>query len=324
MRVPLVDGQGNFGSMDPDPPASMRYTEARLARIANYLLDDLDKDTVNFQDNYDGSRQEPQVLPARFPNLLVNGAGGIAVGMATNIPPRQPRRSHRWMPCLHRKPGDQRRGTVRNHSRAGLSHGTADPGQGRRPRGLPDRTRLDHHALPLRDRGWPRVKPWRTFDRADVDPLSGRQIGPWSKRSPTPPRKSGLKAFPTSATSPTGSACAWYSISSATRRPKWCSTSCGGTLRRSRASRPTCWRSAVAGLRRCPLRDIIQAFIQFREEVITRRTKFELNKARDRGAHLAWPGGRGLEHGRGRQDHSRRAQPFRGARSTDGQGMADR
>ncbi len=87
MRVPLVNGQGNFGSMDPDPPASMRYTEARLARVANSLLDDLDKDTVDFADNYDGSRREPTVLPARFPNLLVNGAGGIAVGMATNIPP---------------------------------------------------------------------------------------------------------------------------------------------------------------------------------------------------------------------------------------------
>ena len=87
LRVPLIDGQGNFGSMDPDPPASMRYTEARLARVANALLDDLDKDTVDFTDNYDGSRREPTVLPARFPNLLVNGAGGIAVGMATNIPP---------------------------------------------------------------------------------------------------------------------------------------------------------------------------------------------------------------------------------------------
>ncbi len=87
MRVPLIDGQGNFGSMDPDPPAAMRYTEARLARVANALLDDIDKDTVDFQPNYDASEREPQVLPARFPNLLVNGAGGIAVGMATNIPP---------------------------------------------------------------------------------------------------------------------------------------------------------------------------------------------------------------------------------------------
>ena len=87
MRVPLIDGQGNFGSMDPDPPAAMRYTEARLARVANTLLDDIDKDTVDFQPNYDASEREPQVLPARFPNILVNGAGGIAVGMATNIPP---------------------------------------------------------------------------------------------------------------------------------------------------------------------------------------------------------------------------------------------
>jgi DNA gyrase subunit A len=87
MRVPLVDGQGNFGSMDPDPPAAMRYTEARLAKVANFLLGDIDRDTVDFQPNYDASEREPQVLPARFPNLLVNGAGGIAVGMATNIPP---------------------------------------------------------------------------------------------------------------------------------------------------------------------------------------------------------------------------------------------
>jgi len=87
MRVPLIDGQGNFGSMDPDPPAAERYTEARLAKSAMALLDDIEKDTVDFADNYDGSREEPTVLPARFPNLLVNGAGGIAVGMATNIPP---------------------------------------------------------------------------------------------------------------------------------------------------------------------------------------------------------------------------------------------
>ena len=87
MRVMLMDGQGNFGSMDPDLPASMRYTEARLTKAAMSLLDDIDKDTVDFGPNYDGSRQEPLVLPARFPNLLVNGAGGIAVGMATNIPP---------------------------------------------------------------------------------------------------------------------------------------------------------------------------------------------------------------------------------------------
>jgi DNA gyrase subunit A len=87
MRLPLLDGQGNFGSMDGDPPAAMRYTEVRLARAANGLLDDIEKETVDFQANYDESTVEPTVLPARIPNLLVNGAGGIAVGMATNIPP---------------------------------------------------------------------------------------------------------------------------------------------------------------------------------------------------------------------------------------------
>ena len=87
MRLPLIDGQGNFGSVDGDPPAAMRYTECRLARPAMELLDDIDKATVDFQPNYDGNEKEPVVLPARFPNLLVNGAGGIAVGMATNIPP---------------------------------------------------------------------------------------------------------------------------------------------------------------------------------------------------------------------------------------------
>jgi len=87
MSLPLLDGQGNFGSMDGDNAAAMRYTEVRMARAAQFLLADIEKDTVDFQDNYDGKDREPTVLPARFPNMLVNGAGGIAVGMATNIPP---------------------------------------------------------------------------------------------------------------------------------------------------------------------------------------------------------------------------------------------
>ena len=87
MRLTLVDGQGNFGSVDGDPPAAERYTECRLTKVAGSLLDDLDKETVDFRENYDGSLREPTVLPAKFPNLLINGSGGIAVGMATNIPP---------------------------------------------------------------------------------------------------------------------------------------------------------------------------------------------------------------------------------------------
>ena len=87
MSLPLLDGQGNFGSMDGDNPAAMRYTEVRMDKPASFLLADIEKDTVDFQDNYDGKDREPTVLPARYPNMLVNGAGGIAVGMATNIPP---------------------------------------------------------------------------------------------------------------------------------------------------------------------------------------------------------------------------------------------
>ncbi len=90
MRMPLIDGQGNFGSVDGDPPAAMRYTEARLARVAEEMLNGLDQDTVDFIDNFDGSLREPVVLPARLPNLLINGVSGIAVGMATNIPPHNP------------------------------------------------------------------------------------------------------------------------------------------------------------------------------------------------------------------------------------------
>ena len=87
MSVPLIDGQGNFGSIDGDPPAAMRYTETKLAKISQFLIDDIDKNTVSFKSNYDETEQEPTVLPAQYPNLLVNGAGGIAVGMATSIPP---------------------------------------------------------------------------------------------------------------------------------------------------------------------------------------------------------------------------------------------
>ena len=90
LRVPLIDGQGNFGSMDGDPPAAMRYTETRLARISETLLSDIERQTVDFVQNYDASESEPSVLPAILPNLLINGAGGIAVGMATNVPPHNP------------------------------------------------------------------------------------------------------------------------------------------------------------------------------------------------------------------------------------------
>ena len=109
LRYPLVDGQGNFGSIDDDPAAAMRYTEARLARLATEMLRDIDADTVDFGPNYDESQSEPLVLPARFPNLLVNGSSGIAVGMATNIPPHNLSEVDRRRQGLHREPRDRPR-----------------------------------------------------------------------------------------------------------------------------------------------------------------------------------------------------------------------
>ena len=128
MRLPLIDGQGNFGSVDGDPPAAMRYTECRLAKPAMELLEDIDKDTVDFQPNYDGNEKEPAVLPARFPNLLVNGAGGIAVGMATNIPPHNLGEVIDACDCADRQSRAQHRGPHRHHARAGLPDRRDHPG----------------------------------------------------------------------------------------------------------------------------------------------------------------------------------------------------
>ena len=140
MRYPLVDGHGNFGSVDGDPPAAYRYTEARMGKMAGEMLHSIEKDTVDWSPNFDESRQEPKVLPSRFPNLLVNGSSGIAVGMATNIPPPQPAGSHRR--------GSVRAGRPGGHP--GRSHG---PHQGPR---LPHQ---GHHHGPLRHPGGLRHRP---------------------------------------------------------------------------------------------------------------------------------------------------------------------
>ena len=152
MRLMLLDGQGNYGSMDGDPPAAMRYTEVRLGEPAHALLADIDKETVDFQANYDESAHEPMVLPAAFPNLLVNGAGGIAVGMATNIPPHNLGGGCRRRQRLSRRSGDLRRRLDGAHTGAGLP----DRGLGRRrrrhPSGVSHGSRLGGHARPHDDR----------------------------------------------------------------------------------------------------------------------------------------------------------------------------
>ena len=179
MRMPLVDGQGNFGSPGNDPPAAMRYTECRLAPLAMEMLRDINEETVDFRPNYDGRSAEPVVLPARFPNLLVNGSQGIAVGMATKIPPhnlREVAAGVQWYldnyerfehpateHAAENEDGAAAAGAVRGparradgaHPRPGLPDQGPDRRAARHPRGLPDRARLDHHARRGRARGDP-------------------------------------------------------------------------------------------------------------------------------------------------------------------------
>ena len=281
MRVPLIDGQGNFGSMDPDPPAAMRYTEARLAKVANFLLGDLDKDTVNFQPNYDASESEPQVLPARFPNLLVNGAGGIAVGMATNIPPHNlgevlaACRAYIDDPAVsteqlmeHVKGPDFPTGAIILGTTGIRSAYTTGRGSvPLRSRYKIEEGRGDKRAIVLTEipyqQGKNRLvemiaeaaKDKRIEGVSDIRDESNRlgvRIVIELKRDATP---------------------------EVVLNQLWRHTPAQGSF--------ACNMLAIRGGRpeTLTLRDIIEAFIKFREEVITRRTKFELLKARER-AHI--------------------------------------
>ncbi|QGN53362.1 DNA gyrase subunit A [Novosphingobium sp. Gsoil 351] len=281
MRVPLVDGQGNFGSMDPDDPASMRYTEARLAKVSNSLLDDLDKDTVDFTENYDGSRREPTVLPARFPNLLVNGAGGIAVGMATNIPPHNlgevidaclatidnplisldelmaivPGPDFPTAPLILGSAGSRSayatgRGSIIMRSRHVIEEGRGD----RRsivltsiPFQIGKNGLVEKLAEAAKDKRIEGVS-----DIRDESSRMGVRVVIDLKRDATP-----------------------EVVLNQVWRHSPAQSSFPANMLAIRGGRPEL----------LSLKDILDAFIRFREEVITRRTKFELNKARDR-AHL--------------------------------------
>ena len=281
MRVPLVDGQGNFGSMDPDPPAAMRYTEARLAKVANFLLGDIDRDTVDFQPNYDASEREPQVLPARFPNLLVNGAGGIAVGMATNIPPHNlgevlaACRAYMGDPAIsseglmeHVKGPDfptgalilgqsgirsaytTGRGSILMRSRAHVEEGRGD----RRsivlteiPYQVGKAGLVEKIAEAAKDKRIEGVS-----DIRDESNRAGVRIVIDLKRDATPDV-----------------------VLNQLWRHTPAQSSFPANMLAIRGGRPET----------LTLRDFIEAFIRFREEVITRRSKFELFKARER-AHI--------------------------------------
>jgi len=281
MRVPLIDGQGNFGSMDPDSPAAMRYTEARLAKVANALLDDLEKDTVDFTPNYDGSEQEPQVLPARFPNLLVNGAGGIAVGMATNVPPHNlgevlraciatidnPVMSLEELMEIVPGPDFPTGGIILGQSGARSAYATGRGSIIMRSRhdieeGRGDRRSIILTEIPFQvgkaglvEKIAEAAKDKRIEGISDIRDESNREgvrIVIDLKRDATPDV-----------------------VLNQLWRHTPAQSSFPANMLAIRGGRPELLN----------LKDIIDAFIRFREEVITRRTKFELNKARER-AHI--------------------------------------
>src|SRR6201996_3396889 len=279
MRLPLIDGQGNFGSVDGDPPAAMRYTEVRRAKIAHALTEDIDKDTVEFRDNYDGTEREPSVLPSRFPNLLVNGSAGIAVGMATNIPPHNPGEvidaclAYIEDPSINLErlteivPGpDFPTGALligKQNARAALARGRGSILM--RARCTVEEIRKDREAIIvtaipyqvnkalLIERIAELVRDKRVEGISDIrdesDRTGMRMVIELKRDASSEVVLNQLYRFSN------------------------LQMSFGVNMLALNDGRPM----------QMNLKDLLAAFINFREEVVTRRTKFELNKARDRG-----------------------------------------
>ena len=206
LRYPLVDGQGNFGSVDGDPAAAYRYTEARLTRIALQMLEDIEKNTVDFVPNFDDRLQEPTVLPSRLPNLLVNGSAGIAVGMATNIPPHNLREVVAAAVHLVDHPDADDQGAAQARHGSGLPHRRHHL----RPRGhrrlLRAGPRPDHRARPGAGGGEGVERP--RADRRHRDPVHGQQGAAARADRGVGARQAHRRASPTCGTSPTATACA--------------------------------------------------------------------------------------------------------------------
>ena len=175
LRYPLVDGQGNFGSIDGDPAAAMRYSEARLSRIATELLRDIDADTVDFEPNYDESRRQPTVLPSRFPNLLVNGSSGIAVGMATNMPPHNLGEAIDAVVAMIEKPDIDVEGLMKHLKGPDFPTGGYIIGRSGHPRRVPDGARPDRHARTRTHRGAARRQERDHHHRASLRRPEGRR-----------------------------------------------------------------------------------------------------------------------------------------------------
>ncbi|KXV06651.1 DNA gyrase subunit A [Acetobacter malorum] len=279
MRVKLIDGQGNFGSVDGDSPAAMRYTEARLAKAATFLLNDIDRDTVDFQPNYDESEHEPTVLPAAFPNLLINGATGIAVGMATNIPPHNPSEVIDATLALIEKP-EMELEELMEHvpgpdfptggiilGRAGIRSAFAT-GRGAviiRARAEVEEIRKDRKAIVVTEIPYQVNKA--TLQERIADLVRNKQIEGISDIRDESDR-SGMRVVIEIKRDATPEV-----VLNQLYRFTQLQTSFGVNMLALDGGKP----------RLMGLKDVLEAFIAFREEVILRRSRFELNKARDRG-----------------------------------------
>jgi len=283
MRLPLIDGQGNFGSMDGDPPAAMRYTEARLARSAHSLLEDIDKDTVDFVPNYDDSTVEPSVLPARFPNLLVNGAGGIAVGMATNIPPHNlgevldacvaliedPETTPERLMELVPGPDFPTGGTILGRSGIRAAYLTGRGSVIMRGRVHIEEIRKDREAIIVTEMPY-QVNKARMLEQI-AELVRDKKIEGISDLRDESDRD-GVRVV----VEVKRDAVADVVLAQLYRFTPL-QSSFGVNALALNGGRPEM----------LPLREILRAFLAFREEVITRRTIFELGKARDRAHVLA-------------------------------------
>ena len=281
MRLPLLDGQGNFGSIDGDPPAAMRYTEVRMDKPAHALLEDIEKETVEFQANYDGSENEPTVLPARFPNLLVNGAGGIAVGMATNIPPHNlgevvdatvamidnPHISDEELLGIVPGPDFPTGGMIlgRAGSKSALMLGRGSVIM--RGRTDIEEVRKDRYAIIVTE------VPYQVNKAMMIERIAGlvreKKIeGIADVRDES--NRLGIRVVIELRRDASADI-----VLNQLYRHSQLQTSFGVNLLALNGGRP----------QQMNLRDVLSSFIEFREDVVTRRTKYDLNKARDR-AHI--------------------------------------
>ncbi len=281
MRLPLLDGQGNFGSIDGDPPAAMRYTEVRMGKPAAALLEDIEKDTVQYQANYDGSENEPMVLPARFPNLLVNGAGGIAVGMATNIPPHNlgeivdatiamienPSITDDELIAIVPGPDFPTAGTIlgRAGSKAALLLGRGSVVM--RGRATIDEIRKDRYGIVITEIPY-QVNKALMIERIAELVRDKKIEGIADIRDES--NREGIRVVVELRRDAAADV-----VLNQLYRHSALQTSFSVNMLALNGGRP----------QQMTLRDVLSSFIDFREEVVTRRTKFDLAKARDR-AHI--------------------------------------